>query len=104
MGDVRSSEAAGAESVIVLNSSTDPEATLKFKRWRGGNKILGHYLNKSSEYGWVLHRARCGHIEMPEGSDLASHEKICARNREDIQRYAAEKCITYHRCQSCNPR
>jgi len=104
MGNALSPDSSGPESVVVLNSATDGEATKRFKLWRRANKTLGHYLNRSSEYGWVLHRARCGHVEMPDGNDLASHEKICARNSEDIRHYAAESGIAYHKCQTCKPR
>ncbi len=90
-------------SVLVLNSATDTDGTKKFKVWRMQHKARGRYLNKSSEYGWVLHRARSGHIEMPDGADLTSHEKVCANGPEDMKRYLAQSHISYHRCLSCNP-
>jgi hypothetical protein len=93
-----------ASEVIVFDSGTDAEASYKFGRWRQANKILGHYLNESPEYGWVLHRARCNHVSMPPGSDLARNKKICGSERESVQRYATEHGLTYHRCQTCNPR
>jgi hypothetical protein len=97
----RPSDQAGVE---IFDSALDPEASLKFSRWRQGNKILGHYLNESPNYGWVLHRARCNHVSMPAGSDLARNEKICGSSREVVQQYAIEKGIKYHRCQTCRPR
>lgn len=88
--DENESEALQSDpKVIIFNSASDHEASQKFGRWRHANKILGHYLNASPEYEWVLHRARCNHIAMPPGSDLARNETICGDGREAIERYAA---------------
>lgn len=89
--------------VTIFSTVTDPSASRNFERWRHANKILGHYLNESGRYGWVLHRARCNHVSMPDGADLAANEKICGERREVVQHYAAEHGITYHRCQTCKP-
>lgn len=87
--------------IMIFNSSSDPEASAKFKKWRQGNKILCHYLNASSEHEWVLHKARCKHAG---GNDLAQNEKRCAARREDIQRYADGEGIPYHKCLTCRPK
>ena len=92
---------SNSEGITIFNSLTDPDASVKFKKWRQGNKILGHYLNANSEYEWVLHKARCKHAG---GHDLARNEKRCAARREEIEHYAAREGIRYHRCLTCRPK
>ncbi len=100
----RSPPVANSESCKTFSSLADPAASNEFERWRSAHDILGHYLNRSDRYGWVLHRARCKHISMPKGSDLARHEKICCERREELERYATRHDIQYHRCQTCKPK
>ena len=89
--------------IVIFNSDVDPEASVKFGKWRQANKALGYYLNLNPTDGWFLHRARCQSVKMPAGSDFARHEKRCAARREVVQRHAVEEGITYKRCQQCNP-
>jgi hypothetical protein len=103
MSDQQQDLESEVPKVVIFNTVSDPEASFKFGRWRQANKIAGRYLNESPEYGWVLHKARCNHVSMPAGSDLARNEKICGKRLDDIQRYAVEHGLTYHRCQTCNP-
>lgn len=89
------------EGIIIFNSRIDPEASVKFKKWRQGNKIAGRYLNANPEYGWVLHKAWCKHAG---GKDLAQNEKICAARAEELRTYAAAHGIHPHSCLTCRPK
>lgn len=92
---------ANSPGIVIFNSLVDPEASVRFKKWRQGNKILGHYLNANSEYGWVLHKAWCKHAG---GNDLARNEKRCAARGEELRTYAAAQGINPHRCLTCRPK
>ncbi len=91
-------------TIEVFDSDGDPNASIKFLRWRQANKILGHYLNENSAYGLVLHRARCTHVKMPKETDLGRNKKFCGATRTEVEGYANEHRMTYHRCKTCKPK
>ncbi len=90
--------------VEIFSDKVDGTASDEFKGWRAKHRRDGYYLNASSRYGWVLHRADCGHAELAGPESLASHRKVCATMTAALRRWlAADGHGTAHRCLTCKP-
>ena len=90
--------------VVVFSDASTGGASDEFKRWRAEHRRDGYYLNASGRYGWVLHRANCGHAEMAGSESLASHQKVCATSPAALRAWIAEGGHGQaHRCMTCKP-
>jgi|SRR5665213_170510 len=90
--------------IEVFDHSVDVRASGKFERWRYANARLGYYLNENADFGWVLHRARCGRVPHADEANLAGRVKVCSTDRMALHAwlhargYAGAKC-----CETCRP-
>ena len=65
-------------SVTVFDTSPGKDADEAFNAWRASHRPLGYYLSDSVRHGWVVHRGYCNHTGAADGSDMATHVKVCA--------------------------
>lgn len=91
-------------SVELFDTAVDEAASNGFLAWRREHGRDGFYLNENHEYGWVLHRADCGHAVMPAGSNMASNIKVCATATAPLRAWVENRGEGQpHKCQTCRP-
>jgi len=90
--------------VEVFDHSKDARASRKFEQWRQVNARLGYYLNKNADFGWVLHRARCGHVPRAGEANIAGRVKVCSADRIALRAWLHERGYGEAKCcQTCKP-
>ena len=91
-------------TISVFDSTSDDSASDAFIAWRRAHRRDGFYLNESSKYGWVLHRADCGHAVVPSDFDLAGRVKVCNSATRPLRAWLEDRGAgPPHRCDTCRP-
>ena len=91
-------------TIEVFDQSIDDGASKHFEQWRRVNVKRGYYLNENAEFGWVLHRARCGHVPHADEANLAGRVKVCSTDRIALRTWVHKRgCADAKCCRTCKP-
>ncbi len=91
----------------MIRFERDPagEASTTFWQWLQTHPD-GYFINLTSSGRGLIHRGNCGHMKFtyPEQTNFLSREKLCAQDRMELERYAADKHFQLEDCTGCQVR
>jgi len=91
-------------TIEVFDQSIDVRASRRFEEWRRANAKHGYYLNENADFGWVLHRARCGHVPPADEANIAGRVKVCSTDRLALRTWVHQRgCADAKCCRTCKP-
>jgi hypothetical protein len=84
----------------MFHDKTDPNAHIRFHRWRQQHRRDGWYLNPKCSSEFKMHRATCPHlsnqywdqgVKKPDGKSMTATKKICSTSRKELEDWARKE-------------